>query len=396
MVNAKVKDIVNSIHDEIIGFTQELVRTKSNTCKEKDAVLLIKNKMAELGYDKIYEDDMGNVIGIMGEGKPYAMFDGHIDAVDVIDADQWEYGPYSGEIVDGKLYGRGSSDMKAGLVSAIYAGYVAKKAGIIPEGKSIWISASLMEEDYDGFATKYVLDNMPCFPEFVVCCEPTDSMKIANGHRGRCLIEITVKGIACHGSSPELGDNPIYKLSEIFKRVEKLNEDFYKMPKGHPSVAATSISCKGASENAVPESAILVLDRRTAINETEEDVTKEMNELIKGLDKVTWRYRDFDGVSWKGKKFVFHNFLKGWELDENHPLIVKTKKLVKEVCNHDAEIFKFGGSTNATSSAGTYNIPSMVIGPGNLSTAHARNEYCTVSDIPQACEIYAMLCSEEE
>lgn len=396
MGNMNVYEVTKQIEDEMIAFAQEVVRTRSLTCKEQNVVKLIEDRMRKLGYDRVEEDDMGNVMGVIGTGEPYVLFDGHMDTVDVVDGSEWKYGPYSGEIVDGLLYGRGSSDMKSGLVASIYGAYVAKEAGLIPKDRSVWVSASLMEEDFDGEALRYVLESRKLRPEYVVVCEPTTDLRIGVGHRGRSLIEVNVEGVGCHGSSPHKGKNPIYVLSQVIDRVKKLNEDFYRMPGEHPSVACTKIYCLTASENAVPQTATVVLDRRTALGDTEESVSAEMDKLIAGLDGASWRFRDFKGTSWKGMDFVYHNFMKAWELPPTHPLIQKTAALVRDVCKKEPELFRFQDNTNATSSAGTFDIPSVIICPGNLETAHARDEYCPVKDIVEACQIYAYLCSEEK
>lgn len=393
-MNNTVKSIIEAKREEIIAFAQALVRTKSITCNEEALAKQVKARMKELGFDTVEEDKMGNIIGVIGSGSPYILFDSHMDTVGVMDEEQWSHDPFGGEIVDGKLYGRGSSDMKSGLVSSIYGVYAAKKAGLLPANRSIWVCCTLMEEDYDGVALKYVLDEHQIRPEAVIVCEPTDNMRIANGHKGRCLIEITAKGIGCHGCYPEKGRNPVYMLKPIIERIININEEFYITSEEHPTMALTNVYCHAASENSVPQDASVVIDRRMVIGETEETISKEMNELIEGLKDITWRFKDYEGESWTGMKFPFHNFMPAWELSESHPLVKKTMNLVKEIRGYKPEIFKFSGSTNATVSAGMYNIPTVIVGPGNLSLAHARNEFCPVEDIICASKIFAGLASE--
>ena len=176
-------------------------------------------KMQELGYDEVTMDEVGNVVGRIGEGEAALLFDGHMDTVGVMDEDLWTVGPFSGEIRDGKLYGRGAADTKCPLVAAIYGATLAKRAGLA-EGKAIYVSASAMEEDYDGEAVRLMLEKRPDLrPRGVVICEPT-SLMIATGHRGRSLIEINMQGKSAHGSAPELGINPVYLMQEVVARVQ--------------------------------------------------------------------------------------------------------------------------------------------------------------------------------
>ena len=115
----RIEEILNSIRDDIIAFAQDMVRTKSMTCEEKDVAALVERKMRALGFDEVSMDSIGNVMGRMGDGEKTLLFDSHMDTVSVIDADQWTHDPFGAEIVDGKLYGRGSVDMKCPLVASI-------------------------------------------------------------------------------------------------------------------------------------------------------------------------------------------------------------------------------------------------------------------------------------
>ncbi len=389
-----IKSIIEGKREEIISFSQNLVRTKSLTCHEEAVANLVKSKMKELGFDVIEQDRMGNIIGVYGSGIPSILFDSHMDTVGVIDQGSWSHDPFGGEIIEGNLYGRGSSDMKSGLVASIYGVYAAKNAGVLPEDKSIWVCCTLMEEDYDGVALKYVLDEYQITPETVVICEPTDNMRIANGHKGRCLIEITAHGIGCHGCYPNKGRNPIYMLNPVIEKIRIKNEEFYSASKEYPTIALTNIYCNAASENSVPDCASIVIDRRMILGETEEKIILEMDNLLNGLNDITWRFKDSEGESWTGMKFAFHNFMPAWEISENHPLVLKCVSLIEKVRGSNPEIFKFSGSTNATVTAGMYNIPTIIVGPGNLSVAHARDEFCPIEDIIEASLIYAGMVIE--
>ena len=105
--------------------------------------------MIALGYDEVTIDSMGNVVGKIGNGEKVIMLDSHVDTVEVKDEEKWNIPPFNGDIVDGRLHGRGSVDMKSGAAASIYAGSIAKKLGYI-SGKAIYVSCSVLEEDCDG------------------------------------------------------------------------------------------------------------------------------------------------------------------------------------------------------------------------------------------------------
>lgn len=386
----QLDQILNDLTPSLIDFACRLVGTKSMTCEEQDAAMLVKAEMERLGYDEITVDEMGNVLGRLGSGRAGLMFDSHMDTVTVNDEAEWAFPPYGGELRDGNICGRGAADMKCGLAASVYGAAAAKEAGLIAPDTAVYVSASTMEEDYDGDALKYLLRETGLRPGGMVLCEPT-SLRVAVGHRGRSLIEIKMPGVSCHASSPEKGRNPVYLMQEIVARVQKLHEALSAQPGEHGSVALTNSYCTTASNNSVPQDASIILDRRLALGETEEVISREMDELVRGTDAV-WSFCDIPAVSWKKTPFVFHSFLPAWEQPKDTPLVLGAAAACEQTTGSAPEIFKLGCSTNGVVSAGVFQIPSIVLGPGDLAYAHARNEFCPVSELTKACGIYARLC----
>ena len=205
----------------------------------------------------------GNVIGSVGTGATTILFDGHMDTVDVIDEDRWTYPPFSGQIADGNMYGRGTVDMKGALAISIYAAAIARDLGLLG-GRKVYVAGSVMEEDYDGVAVHNLLRDLSLRPDYVIFGEAT-GMEICRGHNGRALIEITVHGKAAHGSRPELGINPVYRQQAVVARIEALAAKLSATPGEHGTLSLTNVNCVTASNNSVPESSSIVLDRRLCI-----------------------------------------------------------------------------------------------------------------------------------
>ena len=187
-----IKDLCLAHQPEIIEFLQKLISTESYTGQEEEVAKCVEAKMIELGYDSIIKTEYGDIVGVLGSGDTAILFDSHMDTVVVNDRDQWTQDPFAGNVVDGKIWGRGTSDMKSAIAATVYAGYFAKKLGLI-EGKTVYISASVMEEDFDFFALDNIIENLSKKPGAVVICEPSDR-QIALGHRGRALLEIHTEG----------------------------------------------------------------------------------------------------------------------------------------------------------------------------------------------------------
>lgn len=122
------------------------------------------------------------------------MFDSHVDTVTVNDEASWDVPPFSGEIVDGFLWGRGSVDMKAAAAASIYAAAIAKDRGLAA-GKTIYVSCTVFEEDCDGENRKHLFQEYRIKPGCMVICEPSANV-ITMGHKGKAQIVIKTKGVS--------------------------------------------------------------------------------------------------------------------------------------------------------------------------------------------------------
>ena len=177
--------------------------------------------MRALGFDEVQIDRFGNVLGRVGSGERAILFDSHTDTVEVTDEAQWQIPPFSGEIRDGYLWGRGSVDMKSGLAASIYAAAIARSQGLLA-GKTVFVSGTVDEENCDGEGLKHMLAEAHLRPDFAIICEPSGN-SIATGHKGKAQVKIRTNGVSAHGAAPEMGVNAIYEMAEIIQRVEQTN-----------------------------------------------------------------------------------------------------------------------------------------------------------------------------
>ena len=387
MTATTIEKFCDTLEDEVIAFTQELIRIKSYTHDEENIVKFIFEKMKSLGYDEVILDDFGNVAGRIGNGDTTILFDSHCDTVEVNNLEEWKTDPFGGEIIDGKIYGRGSVDMKGAIAATIYAGYAIKKLSL-SEGKTIYVSCSILEEDIEGEALLYLCEKKNIAPDFVVICEPS-SLNLALGHRGRAMLTINTKGVSAHGSSPERGVNAIYKVKNIIERIEelqlKLSED-----SNAGSVTLSRIESNAVSLNAVPDQCRLYLDRRLEFGETESFVTKEMDALIEGTD-AKWDIYEITDKTWTGKSVLCKSFFSPWEIKKDHQLTHASIKALNETTGREPTLFNWNFSTNGFATAGKLGIPTIGVGPGNPTLAHCRDECCDISEIAYALRFYTLL-----
>lgn len=380
--------ITPDVEKELIEFTQSLVRIKSVSGQEEEIAKFIEKKMNALGYDEVIIDSMGNVVGRIGNGEKAIMFDSHIDTVDVKDEEKWDVPPFSGNIVDGRLYGRGSVDMKSGAAASIYAGAIAKKLGF-DSGKAIYVSCSVFEEDCDGENLKHLFKELNLKPNYMIICEPSDN-KIALGHKGKAQISIKTHGISAHGSAPEKGINAIYEMAEIIQRVEKTNVELMKKDGPRGTLVMSRISSTSASLNAVPSECEVYLDRRLVPGETEDAIKKEMVKIIKGKN-ATWEIGTLYRKSWTGMDIKYEPFHLAWKIDLNHELTKTCIVAYNENFGSDRAEYDFWDfSTNAVTPV-SMGIPTIGFGPGEYKLAHMHNEHCKVNQIIDACSFYTRM-----
>ncbi len=380
--------LTSEIQADLIDFAQSLVRIKSISGQEEAIIRFIAQKMNALGYDEVIIDQMGNLLGRIGSGGKTILFDSHVDTVAVTDENQWDVPPFSGAIVDGYLYGRGSVDMKSSVAASIYAAAQAKKLGWT-DGKTVYVSCSVFEEDCDGENLKHLFHQLDLRPDEVIICEPSDN-HIALGHKGKAQVTIKTHGVSAHGAAPEKGVNAIYEMAEIIQRVEQRNGELMvqKPPRG--SLAMTRISSSAASLNAVPSECEVYLDRRIAPGETEEAVRRELDQLIQGKNS-SWEVDTVSRTSWTGMAINYQPFHLAWQIARDHPLTRACVEAYAETFGVDPSEYVFWDfSTNAVTPV-SLGIPTIGFGPGDYKLAHMCNERCRVEQIVEACGFYSRL-----
>ena len=374
--------------EDLIEFTQSLIRIKSLSGQEQEVIQQIEQKMKALGYDEVAIDSMGNILGRIGSGGKSILFDSHVDTVDVKDEAEWDIPPFSGGIIDGRLHGRGSVDMKSAAAASLFAGALAKKRGLA-SGKTIYVSCTVFEEDCDGENLKHLFKELNLHPDYVVICEPSNNV-ITLGHKGKAQISIKTHGISAHGSAPEKGVNAIYEMADVIQRVEKKNLELTKKEGMRGTLVMSKISSVSASLNAVPSECEVYLDRRTIPGETEEDIRQEMDELVRGKN-ASWEVGTLHRKSWTGMDIRYDPFHSAWKIDLDHELTKACIAAYQECFGKGPAEFDFWDfSTNAVTPV-SMGIPTIGFGPGEYKLAHMRNENCAVDQILDACAFYTRL-----
>jgi len=389
---AKIKSLSEKYEDFTAKNLSKLVQIKSLSTEEKDVQIELKRQMEDAGFDEVFIDGLGNVIGRIGNGKKILAIDGHMDTVDIGNISNWDFNPLGGEIKDGYVHGRGTVDQEGGPAAFVTSGKILKELGF-DKDLTIYFVGSVMEEDCDGLCWKYIVEEDKIKPDFVISTEPTN-LNIYRGHRGRMEIHISFYGVSSHGSAPERGKNAIYMASKVALEIEKLNEHLaYDEFLGRGSVTISEFISESPSLCAVSDFARLHLDRRLTWGETKESAIKEIEVLIKGMHAKV-EVLDYQEEAFTGIKYGMEKYYPTWKIPENHEIVQTGVRCYNKLFGKNPVIDKWTFSTNGVVTNGVYGIPTIGFGPGNEILAHAPNEKVAISDLTVAAAFYAAFAYE--
>lgn len=385
----EIKLAAQGYEEAMSKFLRDLVAIPGESCDEEGVIKRIVQEMESLYFDKVEVDPMGNVLGYMGKGEKIIAYDAHIDTVGLGELSNWSFDPYKGYETDTEIGGRGTSDQLGGIVSAVYGAKIMKDLGLLSNKYTVLVTGTVQEEDCDGLCWQYIIEEDHVKPEFVVITEPTDG-NIYRGQRGRMEIRVEVKGVSCHGSAPERGENAIYKMSDILQEVRELNNRLHSdVFLGKGSLAVSEIFFNSPSRCAVADMCAISIDRRLTDGETYQMALEEIWELpsVKQYNANVSMYK-YDRPSYTGLVYPTDCYFPTWVIPENHPA---TEAMVAsyEGMYGIPLVDKWTFSTNGVSIMGRYGIPCIGFGPGKEAEAHAPNEKTWKGDLVKCAAVYA-------
>lgn len=387
----KIFELAEKYKPDMTKFLRDMIAIPSESCEEKEVIYRIKEEMEKVGFDRVKIDKMGNILGYIGRGKKLIAMDAHIDTVGIGDSSLWKYDPYKGAETENEIIGRGGSDQEGGMASMVYAGKILKDLNL-EDDYTLLVTGTVQEEDCDGLCWQYLIEQENIRPEFVVITEPTDA-KIYRGHRGRMEIKLTVKGISCHGSAPERGENAIFKMAPILKDLEALNPKLKNDPfLGKGTLTVSQIYFTSPSRCAVADSCTVSIDRRLTAGETWQGAIEEIKALtsVKAANAEVTCY-DYDRASWTGLVYPTQCYFPTWVIPEDHIATKTVTEAFKSVLNKEPVVDKWTFSTNGVSIMGRHGIPCIGYGPGLEKEAHFPNEKTFKDHLVNCAAVYAAI-----
>ncbi len=415
-VSAKTQEAicsnVDQIQDEMISFLQDLVRVPTvNPPGDlyREGAELIGDQLKKFGYEIHYITAEGmkehtqahprvNVFGRMKgtASRPSLHFNGHFDVVPV--GYGWTRDPFAAAIEDGKIYGRGVSDQKAGIAASIFAIEAVKRAGLKLRG-TVEQSGSVDEES-GGFAGVAYLAKQGWLGkdknDYVIITEPTDTNHIYLGHRGVYWFKVTTHGRIAHGSMPHLGVSAIDHLTDFLHGVThelkpKLATRKTEVPVQPPKSRYASINVnavfggqpeEGTQTPCVADRSGAIFDRRFLSEESFDQVRGEISEMLE-------KYRSANPEF----KYTLEDLMvvHPVQTDRSCDLVQTLSGCIQQVAGTEAVFAASPGTYDQKHVVRIANVAQCVAyGPGLLAQAHLPDEYCRIDDIVTSAKVMAL------
>jgi len=383
--------------DEVVRWTQELVRIPSvyrpeQGETEEAAARWVQQRLEEMGLTTNWEEvapGRPNVISILEgvEGQRTLMFEGHTDVVTEGDPSQWTHDPFGGEIVEGKIYGRGSCDMKGGLVAALCALKAIVQSGVRLKGN--FLLGALADEEGLMLGVKhFVRQGWAEKVDAAVICEPEDN-RLCIAQKGVMWLRLDVKGKMSHGCMPLQGINPIYPLGPVLTVLQELEAAEIQKHGSHvflgqPSITPTIFRSPVTGEpqnNVMPAESSLTLDVRLIPGQSPEEIEGRIRALLEERTKA-------------GEKAEFHMEI----LDSRPPTATPREEPLVQIMDAayrgltDREPTYGGvpGTTDGTILFNWANVPVVTCGPGDTLTPHQVDEWTGIDQLTEATRLYVL------
>ncbi|MFG1695256.1 M20 family metallopeptidase [Nonomuraea sp. NPDC049309] len=382
-------DMIEVDADGVVEFTQALVRIPSTNDpakgrSEQPAADLVAAKMREWGWDPVvYEAAPGrpNVVAVVEGGGgpgPTLMFEGHTDVVTEGDLSSWTVDPFGGEIRDGKLWGRGSADMKSGLAATLYATRALQLAGPFP-GR-IKVCALADEEGLMIGAHHFVSEGLAADVDGAIVAEP-EAGEICAVAKGALRLRVDLTGKMAHGAMPQHGRNPIQAAGPLLVGLRALQDELQARHPAHEHLGEVYVTPTvlqaGSQEqvNVIPAVASIFVDVRTIPGVEHKDIADRVAALAA-----------HDGITAEVSVLVDRPPV---DVPVTDPVVAALAAAHRTVTGEEPVYGGVPGSTDGTVLTHWGGIPSVVYGPGGKWIAHQADEYVEIDDIVRCTRVFA-------
>lgn len=370
----------------LIDLCRSLIQIPSYSGHEQAVASHIRAYLLSGGFDEAYTDAYGNILGCLRGKYPgrRVLFDGHIDTVPAENRADWRHDPFGAEMENGRIYGRGATDMKASVAAFLHAAsQYAARHGRNFAGE-IWVAGVVHEECFEGIAARKI--SAAVRPDLVIIGEASE-MNLKHSQRGRAELVLETFGVPCHSSNPEKGVNAVYAACRLIEQFRRLPPPVNEGMAGPGILELTDIRSEpypGAS--VVPRYCRATFDRRLLVGETRESVLAPLEAIIareQALDptlKASVSFSRGEETCYTGAVIAADRFFPGWLYDENDPDLQAIYRRVCDMGYHPA-LTGYSFCTNGSHYAGEAGIPCIGIGPSRENLAHTTDEFVEIEEL---------------
>jgi len=367
--------------EELTELLRLLVSTPSVTGEEHGVAEAAAGWLRQRGVDaRLVEAEPGrpNVIASLGSGPRGLVLNGHYDVVPV--GDGWTRDPWGAEIADGRLYGRGSADMKAGVACAMAAFVACARAVREPQARLL-LTLVIDEEDAGRGTRAAIAGGLDC--DWAVVCEPTE-LRAVRAARGNCYLDVTVTGVSAHAGNPDLGVNAIHAGAEVVRRVVELDRELQSRthPLLTPPRTGVGVIDGGLLVSAVAPDCALRIDRRTLPGEDGASALADLQRVLAASPIEPAAARIDVAMTMEMPPF---------ETAAGHPLLQALGRAAAAAGAPAGEPIGVTYATDAGFLDRDAGVPVVVFGPGSVTEAHRPDESVPLADLPIAARTYASL-----
>jgi acetylornithine deacetylase/succinyl-diaminopimelate desuccinylase family protein len=375
--------------DEVLAFARALIAAPSENPggTEDEAATVAADILSQLGTQPTVVrggEGRPSVVAAIGAGEgPSLAWNGHLDTVPVGTRDGWVVDPFAGEIVDGRLVGRGACDMKGPIAAALAAAAALRRADVTLAGTLVFHLAA--DEEHAGIhGTKVLWERGLLTQDMAVVGEPSE-LTLGLAERGGAWITATAYGRGAHGSQPHRGVNAITSMARFLLRLPEALPVVEHPLCGRPTVNAAMIE-GGTAPNVVPDRCAIEIDRRTVPGENDPDaVLAPFAAIAAGLRA------DDPSIDVRAE---LHDWTPAAETAAAAPVAVAVRRAAAAELGREPADAGFTGITDARFYIHEAAIPAVIFGPGSLSVAHTPNEWIDVDELVTGARIYARLFAD--
>lgn len=324
---------------------------------------------------------VGRFGGRAGTGEPRRtlIWNGHVDVVPAGDPAAWRHPPFAGQVDGGRLWGRGSADMKGAIACALEALAMLRRTGIALEG-AVELQLVADEESLGSLGTEYLITRGMAQADAAICGEPTGLWPVVAA-RGGLWVEIETRGKSCHASTPHLGVNAVVTMARFLTWLERA-----PLPGSHPLLGGPTLSVTavrgGIKDNVVPDRCTATVDRRLIPGETAESAESALQAL---LDEQRRRDPEF-GASLRVVRHAAPS-----EISPCEPIVQAAVAALEQLGLGERQPTGMPGSTDARFLIRDAGIPTLIVGPGQIAEAHTVDESVALDELEQGALVYALI-----